>query len=98
AAEVEGRQREILQSLPDDETAIVSMWKRLAEPELWPFERLFFECYARGAQGESPFDRLLPALVEDWLQMFPRGRTRDQARLVLPGLRRLLLPLLATPD
>jgi AcrR family transcriptional regulator len=97
-AEVEARQREILQSLPADETAIVAMWKRLAEPELWPLERLFYECYARGAQGEPPFDRLLPALVEDWLQLFPRGRTRDQARLVLAVVRGLLLDLVATED
>jgi hypothetical protein len=36
-------------------------------PSLWPIERLFFECYARGAQGEPPFDRLVPALVEQTL-------------------------------
>jgi AcrR family transcriptional regulator len=97
-AEVEARQRVMLHSLPADETAIVAMWARLADPELWPLERLFYECYARGAQGESPFDRLLPALVEDWLQLFPRGRTRDQARLVLAVVRGLLLDLVATED
>jgi AcrR family transcriptional regulator len=97
-SEVEAQQREMLRSLPADETAIATMWKRLAEPELWPFERLFYECYARGAQGESPFDRLLPALVDDWLALFPRGRTRDQARLVLAVVRGLLLDLVATED
>jgi AcrR family transcriptional regulator len=96
--EVEARQREILRSLPRDETAIEAMWTRLAARELWPLERLFFECYARGAQGESPFDRLVPALVDDWLALFPRGRTRDQARLVLAVMRGLLLDLVATED
>jgi AcrR family transcriptional regulator len=97
-AEVEARQRELLRSLPADETAIETMWKRLSAPELWPFERLFFECYSRGAHGEPPFDRLVPALVDDWLALFPRGRVRDQARLVLAVMRGLLLDLVATED
>jgi AcrR family transcriptional regulator len=97
-AEVEARQRNLLRSLPADDTAIQTMWKRLAAPELWPFERLFYECYSRGAQGEPPFDRLVPALVDDWLALFPRGRARDQARLVLAVVRGLLLDLVATED
>jgi AcrR family transcriptional regulator len=97
-SEVEAQQRDLLQSLPADATAIETMWKRLAEPELWPFERLFYECYARGAQGESPFDRLVPSLVDDWLAPFSRGRTRDQARLVLAVVRGLILDLVATED
>ena len=97
--EVEARQRELLLTLPaDGEDAIATTWKRLADPSLWPFERLFFECYARGTQGEEPFDRLVPALVEDWLTVFPRGRRRDQARLGLAVVRGLLLDLVATED
>jgi AcrR family transcriptional regulator len=96
--EVEAQQRDLLQSLPDDATPIETMWRRLSEPEMWPLERLFYECYARGAQGESPFDRLVPALVDDWLALFPRGRTRDRARLVLAVVRGLLLDLVATED
>jgi AcrR family transcriptional regulator len=97
--EVEARQREILRSLPSrPDEALTAMWTRLAEPGLWPFERLFFECYARGAHGEEPFDRLLPALVDDWLTLFPRGRRRDEARLALAVIRGLLLDLVATGD
>jgi AcrR family transcriptional regulator len=95
--EVEARQRELLQTLPNEDT-LANTWKRLADPSLWPFERLFFECYARGTQGEEPFDRLVPALVEDWLAVFPRGRGRDQARLGLAVIRGLLLDLVATED
>ena len=50
--EVEARQRELLGSLPDRaEDAMATTWARLSDPTLWPFERLFFECYARGAHG-----------------------------------------------
>jgi len=97
--EVEARQREALTTLPEDTgTAVATMWSRLADPVMWPFERLFFECYARGSQGESPFDRMLPTLVEDWLAVFPRGRRRDEARLALAVIRGLLLDLVATED
>lgn len=97
--EVESRQREILRDLPrDTPDALATMWKHLTDPSLWPFERLFFECYARGAQGEAPFDRLVPALVDDWLTLFPRGVRRDQARLALAVTRGLLLDLVGTED
>jgi AcrR family transcriptional regulator len=97
--EVEARQRALLQTRPDDSAdAIATTWAALAQPALWPFERLFFECYSRGAQGEAPFDRLIPGLVDDWIAMFPRGRRRDQARLALAVIRGLLLDLVATED
>ena len=43
------------------------MWADLRRPEQRPFERLFFECYARGVQGEQPFARMLPGAVDSWL-------------------------------
>ena len=96
--EVEARQRELLQGLPNDgENTIATIWARLADPSLWPFERLFFECYARGTQGEEPYNRLVPALITDWLALVPRGR-RDEARLALAVIRGLLLDLVATED
>ena len=96
--EVEARQRELLQGLPTDaEDTIATAWTRLADPSLWPFERLFFECYARGTQGEEPYNRLVPALITDWLALVPRGR-RDEARLALAVIRGLLLDLVATED
>ena len=97
-SEVESRTAEVLQPLPaDPEGAVASVWKNVSEPALWRFERLFFECYARGAQGEAPFDRLIPALVENWLEGL-HGRARDQARLALAVVRGLLLDLVATED
>ena len=78
------------------------MWADLRRPELRPFERLFFECYARGAQGEQPFARMLPGAVDGWLAevaKVPRG-TADPAlmRLGLAVTRGLLLDLVATDD
>jgi AcrR family transcriptional regulator len=98
-AEVEARTRALLrEDTTDADTALAVTWKQVADPSRWPFERLFFECYSRGAQGEAPFDRLLPALVDDWLAAFPRGRARDRGRLGLAVVRGLLLDLVATGD
>lgn len=52
---------------------------------------------ARGANGEAPFDRLLPGAVTSWLDA---GVTNDPAlaRLGLSVIRGLLLDLVATGD
>lgn len=73
--QVEQRQMAVLDDLPADPAdAITEMWADLRRPELRPFERLFFECYARGAQGEQPFARMLPGAVEGWLGADTEGR------------------------
>jgi AcrR family transcriptional regulator len=101
--EVERRQ---MNALPDSNTepadGFVAMWADLRRPELRPFERLFFECYARGTQGEQPFARMLPGAVDGWLaevDKVTRG-TADPAlmRLGLAVTRGLLLDLVATDD
>jgi AcrR family transcriptional regulator len=101
--EVERRQAATLGDLPDDPAgAFLAMWADVRRPELRPFERLFFECYARGAQGEEPFTRLLPAAVDDWLSSVDAqsGPAVDRAtvRLGLAVTRGLLLDLVATGD
>ncbi|MCC6438476.1 MAG: TetR/AcrR family transcriptional regulator [Acidimicrobiales bacterium] len=87
--------------------AMRSTWRRLSDPGFAGRERLFFECYARGLQGEAPFDRLLPAAVTDWLQRLElpeplpgmtKAQTRAFVRLGLAVMRGLLLDLLATGD
>lgn len=98
--EVERRQMALARELPADPAAAsAAMWADLRRPDLRPFERLFFECYARGAQGEQPFARMLPAAVEDWLSQDSTG-TADPAlmRLGLAVARGLLLDLVATED
>jgi AcrR family transcriptional regulator len=101
--EVERRQAALLETLPPDAAgAVAGMWADVRRPELRPFERLFFECYARGAQGEAPFDRMVPAAVDDWLADVARvsGGTADAvlARLALAVVRGLLLDLVGTND
>jgi AcrR family transcriptional regulator len=96
--EVERRQRALLRELPTEPAAaIAAMWADLRRPELRPFERLFFECYARGVQGEQPFARMLPGAVDAWLT---EDETTDPAlvRLGLAVMRGLLLDLVATED
>src|SRR6201999_199200 len=99
-AEVERRQMATLTALPADPVAAMStMWAQLSRPELRPFERLFFECYARGVQGEQPFARMLPGAVESWLAEVDAktGQSADPAfaRLGLAVTRGLLLDLVA---
>ncbi len=101
--EVERRQANMLDDLPTDAAAAVAaMWADVRRPELRPLERLFFECYARAAQGEAPFARMLSAAVDGWLDgVDARSRgTADPAmvRLSLAVTRGLLLDLVATGD
>jgi AcrR family transcriptional regulator len=101
--EVERRQAATLPELPDHPAdAFAAMWARLSQPELRPFERLFFECYTRGAQGEPPFSRLIPAAVDRWLADVDAAAPGDVdpslVRLGLAVTRGLLLDLVATDD
>ena len=101
--EVERRQARLVANLPDDPAdAVAAMWADLRRRELWPFERLFFECYARGAQGEEPFTQLIPEAIGGWLaEVDARNRGRVDAatvRLALAVTRGLLLDLVATGD
>ena len=101
--EVERRQMTVLRELPTEPAeGVAAMWADLRRPELRPFERLFFECYARGAQREQPFARMLPGAVDAWLADVDTasGGTTDPAlvRLGLAVMRGLLLDLVATDD
>ncbi|MCU1429393.1 MAG: transcriptional regulator, TetR family protein [Actinomycetia bacterium] len=82
-------------------------WRHFAARAQAGRERLFFECYARGLQGEEPFVRLSAAAVTTWLPMLtklqeasgaPAGVAKARARLDLALIRGLLLDLLATGD
>lgn len=100
--EVERRQAVALADLGSEPAEVVErMWDRLSDPVLWPFERLFFECYARGAQGEEPFTMLVPSAVHSWLELaagHPAGGDAGFNRLGLAVMRGLLLDLVATGE
>jgi AcrR family transcriptional regulator len=101
--EVERRQMGLLPELPTSPAAsFAAMWADLRRPELRRLERLFFECYARAAQGEKPFARMVPGAVDGWLVEVAAiaGPASDPAtaRLGLAVVRGLLLDLVATED
>jgi AcrR family transcriptional regulator len=91
----------------DPDEAMRITWRRLTRPAMAGRERLFFECYARGLQGEEPFASMFPGAVTTWVDEaagvlqargMPRREARAQARLSLAIVRGLLLDLLATGD
>jgi AcrR family transcriptional regulator len=101
--EVERRQMGLLTELPADPAeSFAAMWADLRRPELRESERLFFECYARAAQGEKPFARMVPGAVDGWLaevEAVADGPVDPAlARLGLAVVRGLLLDLVATDD
>jgi AcrR family transcriptional regulator len=109
---VEARQRQALSdlgamSIDHPDQLVRRLWARLADPAMWPLERLFFELYGQALQGHPVVAPLLDGIVESWLgpatelglQMgLTRREARDQARLGLAVTRGLLLDLLATGD
>jgi AcrR family transcriptional regulator len=98
-AEVERRQMAVVPDLPTSPAEHFSaMWADVRRPELRRFERLFFECYARAANGEQPFARMVPGAVDDWLAQADALAEPAAARLGLAVIRGLLLDLVATGD
>jgi AcrR family transcriptional regulator len=100
---VERRQMTLLPELPTGPAeGFAAMWADVRRPELRQWERLFFECYARAAQGEEPFARMVPGAVDGWLSEVEKvtGSAFDPAfaRLGLAVIRGLLLDLVATDD
>lgn len=102
-AGVERRQMTLLPELPAGPAAsFAAMWADVRRPELRHLERLFFECYARAAQGEKPFAGMVPGAVNDWLtevEDLAEGPLEPaMVRLGLAVVRGLLLDLVATND
>jgi AcrR family transcriptional regulator len=109
---VEQRQRDALTGLGRDPSlspaeTMRRMWERLADPRLWPHERLFFEVYGQALQGRAHAAPLLDGIVESWLEPLtefalelglPADTARANARLWVAVARGLLLDLLATGD
>jgi AcrR family transcriptional regulator len=109
---VEARQRAAMADLAADADLPMAeqarrMWQRLADPALWPNERLFFEVYGQALQGRPHTAALLDGIVDSWLDPLtalneanglPPDLARASARLGIAVTRGLLLDLLATGD
>jgi AcrR family transcriptional regulator len=102
--EAERRQMALVPNLPmNPAEGFAAMWADLRRPELRRLERLFFECYARAAQGEKPFTQMVPGAVDGWLRQVEAAAAGvpydgPMARLGLAVTRGLLLDLVATND
>jgi AcrR family transcriptional regulator len=110
--EMEARQRAQMAALdadPDVPPAeqLRRMWRELADPAMWPHERLFFEVYGQALQGRPHTTQLLDTVVDAWLEPvtaigqrlgMTKREARVNARLGLAVVRGLLLDLLATGD
>jgi AcrR family transcriptional regulator len=109
---VEAQQRAALAEMLLDEDAPTAdtmrrMWRRVADPSLWPNERLFFEVYAQALQGSPHALPLLDGIVDLWVEPLtrigvaqgrPEPEARAEARLGVAVTRGLLLDLLATGE
>ncbi len=109
---MEQRQRKLFAELELDPDAsgpdiARQFWRRLTDPVMWPYERLFFEMYGRALQDDPCATPLLEGIVDSWLrpltgwnrrQGIPPRAAHASARLGVAVARGLLLDLLATGD
>ena len=90
----------------DPVEATAALWERTSAPGNHPHLRLLFSSYGRAIEGADPFTRLLPGLVEDWVDAANSSNVRDgecdetaiRARVGLAVVRGLLLDLMTTHD
>lgn len=109
---MERRQREVLATLATSEGSGAErareFWRRISDPGLAAYERLFFELYGQALAGDSAATPLLEGSIEAWIE--PLGELvapdadpddpvrRARARLAVAVGRGALLDLLATGD
>ncbi len=105
------QQDSMLEAFANGETSIADLlrgaWRRLADPSMWPSERLFYELYGQALQGRNGTTSLLDGIVSSWIEPAAElmgglgvstAHAKAQARLNLAVVRGLLLDLLATGD
>jgi AcrR family transcriptional regulator len=78
----------------------IEFWRRLSDPALAPYERLFFELYGAALAGSESVAPVLDGIVTSWLADDARfaGLSLPRARMALAFTRGALLDLLATGD
>jgi AcrR family transcriptional regulator len=109
---VEAAQRQFLAEVAADTSlspadVMRTMWRRVADPVLWPNVRLFFEIYSQALQKRPGTAGFLDDIISSWVEPmaeYARQRGMDaetarvDARLSVAVSRGLLLDLLATGD
>ncbi|HEY1179526.1 MAG TPA: TetR family transcriptional regulator [Phytomonospora sp.] len=108
---VEAEQRAALSALgdaaADPVAASESFWHRVADPDLAPAERLFFEVYALALHSPAWSAEFATTVIDTWLPPLtalleahgvPPAAAPARARLALATARGLLLDLLLTGD
>lgn len=106
-ASVEEQQRNVMQELaarlatPAD--LIRAVWRQVADPELRPFVRLFFEVLAAAVQQRPGTEGFLESLTEPWIVdgqqtavSFGVDSSPTELRLGVAVIRGLLIDVLAT--
>jgi AcrR family transcriptional regulator len=99
---VEERQRVALAELRahTPREMALEFWRRLSDPALAPYERLFFELYGAALAGQESVAPVLDGIVTSWLADESRfaGLPLARARMALAFTRGALLDLLASGD
>jgi AcrR family transcriptional regulator len=112
-AAVERQQRDFMEELTAAEAPrsaieeVRLMWKRVSDPAMAPYVRLFFELSGQALQGRENTEQLLDSLIGLWLEPLPamlvqggapEAAAAEDGRIVLATVRGLLLDLLASGD
>jgi AcrR family transcriptional regulator len=106
-ASVEEQQRNVMQELASHVATpadlIRAVWRQVADPELRPFVRLFFEVLAAAMQRRPGTEGFLESLTEPWIVdgqqtavRFGVDSSRTEMRLGVAVIRGLLIDVLAT--
>jgi AcrR family transcriptional regulator len=99
---MEEQQREVRASLSGETPRAMALefWRRLSDPALAPFERLFFELHGAALGGNESATPVLTDSVTPWLtdDSMLAGLSPAQARMTLAFIRGALLDLLTTGE
>lgn len=106
-ASVEAQQRTVMQELADHVATptdlLRAVWRQVADPDLRPFVRLFFEVLAAAMQQRPGTEGFLDSLTQPWLADGRQTAIRlgvdaspPELRLGVAVIRGLLIDVLAT--
>jgi len=90
------------------ESHLLAAWQRFSAPQYLPVMQLLFELYGRAIHDRERFGHFLEAVVARWLEPLTAAmrqalgcdaaQAQARSRLVVAGMRGLLLDLITTGD